>query len=188
MKKSAAVTSSVDLRPVTAAWVSWPRRMAEQRALWHCFARHWYVYLPLLLVYLWALDHIGVNWTPSLPYHVVYVEKDVSVGRGDLVVFRFEGGEIANHFKGQRFFKRIAGMAGDEITLQGRNVFINGAHVGFARSRTPDGRTLEAIEPGVIPDDRFYVQGTHEMSFDSRYRVNGLVRRDQIIGKATVIF
>ena len=31
--------------------------------------------------------------------------------------------------------------------------------------------------------DRFYVQGTHEMSFDSRYRVNGLVRRDQIIGK-----
>jgi len=26
------------------------------------------------------------------------------------------------------------------------------------------------------------------MSFDSRYRVNGLVRRDQIIGKETVIF
>jgi len=26
------------------------------------------------------------------------------------------------------------------------------------------------------------------MSFDSRYRVNGLVRRDQIIGKATVLF
>jgi len=188
MKTSAAVTRSVDQRPVTTAWVSWPRRMAEQRALWHHFARHWYVYLPLLLVYLWALDHIGVNWTPSLPYHVVYVEKDVSVGRGDLVVFRFEGGEIANHFKGQRFFKRIAGVAGDEIALQGRNVFINGVHVGFARSRTPDGRTLEAIEHGVIPEDCFYVQGTHEMSFDSRYRVNGLVRRDQIIGKATVIF
>ena len=56
-----------------------------------------------------------------------------------------------------------------------------------ARSRTPDGRTLEAIEPGGKPDDRFYVQGTHEMSFDSRYRVNGLVRRDQIIGKAEVV-
>jgi len=188
MKTATAVTASVALTPVTAARVSWLRRLAEQRALWKHFGRHWVVYLPLLIVYLWALDHIGVNWTPSLPYHVVYIEKEVSVGRGDLVVFRFEGGEIANHFKGQRFFKRIAGVAGDEITLQGRNIFINGAHVGFARSRTPDGRTLEAIEPGVIPDGRFYVQGTHEMSFDSRYRVNGLVRSDQIIGKATVIF
>ena len=188
MKTSTVATTSMELLPVTAVWLSWPRRIAEQRALWKHFGRHWVVYLPLLFVYLWALDHIGVNWTPSLPYHVVYIEKHVSVGRGDLVVFRFEGGEIANHFKGQRFFKRVAGVAGDEITLQARNVLINGAYVGFARSRTPEGATLEAIEPGVIPTNRFYVQGTHEMSFDSRYRVNGLVRRDQIIGKATVIF
>ena len=188
MKTSTAVTRTVPLSLVVVAWASGPRRIAEQRALWKHFGRHWYVYLPLLFVYLWALDHIGVNWTASLPYHVVCIEKHVPVGRGDLVVFRFEGGEIANHFKGQRFFKRIAGVAGNEITLQGRNVFINGTLVGFARSRTLDGTTLEAIEPGVIPADWFYVQGTHEMSFDSRYRVNGLVRRDQIIGKATVIF
>lgn len=188
MKTPMTAPSSIMLSPVATIWNSWPRRIAAQRALWKLFARHWYVYLPLLFFYLWALDHIGVNWTPSLPYHVVYIEKDVPVARGDLIVFRFEGGEIANHFKGQRFFKRIAGVAGDEITLQGRNIFINGTHVGFARSTTLDGWTLEAIEPGVIPADRFYVQGTHEMSFDSRYRVNGLVRRDQIIGKATVIF
>src|SRR5256884_7582802 len=188
MKTSTAVPPPVPLSLVVVAWASGPRRIAEQRALWKHFGRHWYFYLPLLFVYLWALDHIGVNWTPSLPYHVVYIEKHVPVGRGDLIVFRFEGGEIANHFKGQRFFKRIAGVAGDEITLQGRNIFINGTHAGFARSTTLDGKTLEAIEPGVIPADRFYVQGTHEMSFDSRYRVNGLVRREQIIGKATVIF
>ena len=167
---------------------TWPRCIADQRALWKQFARHWHFYLPLLLIYVWALEHIGINWTPSLPYHVVYIAQHASVGRGDLVVFRFEGGEIAHHFKGQRFFKRIAGVTGDEITLKGRNVFINGAHVGFARSQTLDGTTLEAIQPGVIPAGRFYVQGTHEMSFDSRYRVNGLVRTDQIIGKATVIF
>lgn len=188
MRTSTAVNSPVVRSPDAAACHSWPRRMAEHRALWKHFARRWYVYLPLLSFYLWALEHIGVNWTPSLPYYVVYIEKDVSVGRGDLVVFRFEGGEIANHFEGQRFFKRIAGISGDEITLQGRSVFINGAPVGLARSRTLDGTTLEAIEPGVIPVNRFYVQGTHEMSFDSRYRVNGLVRSDQIIGKATVIF
>lgn len=188
MKTSTVVTASVALSPVAGARRPWPRQIAEQRALWKHFARRGYVYLPLLIVYLWALDHIGVNWTPSLPYHLVYIEKEVAVERGDLVVFRFEGGEFASHFKGQRFFKRIAGVAGDEITLHGRNLFINGVAVGFARARTLDGTTLEAIAPGVIPADRFYVQGTHEMSFDSRYRVNGLVRRDQIIGKATVIF
>lgn len=164
------------------------RCVAQQRALWRYFTRHWYAYVPFAFFYLWALDHIGINWTPSLPYHVVYIERQAALRRGDLIVFRFEGGEIAHHFKGQRFFKRIAGVAGDEITLQGRNVLVNGVPVGFARSRTLDGRALEAIEPGVIPADRFYVQGTHEMSFDSRYRVNGLVRADQIIGKATVIF
>ncbi len=188
MKTCTTVTHAAELPSITTTRLSWAGRIAEQRALWSHFGRHWYVFLPLLSVYLWALDRIGVNWTPSLPYHVVYIEKHVSVARGDLVVFRFEGGEIANHFKGQRFFKRIAGVAGDEITLQGRNIFINGAHVGFARSRTPNGTTLEPIEPGLIPANRFYVQGSHEMSFDSRYRINGLVRSDQIIGRASVIF
>ena len=172
MKTSTAVTATVPLSPVTAAWVSWPRRIAEQRALWKHFGRHWYVYLPLLFVYLWALDHIGVNWTPSLPYHVVYIEKHASVGRGDLVVFRFEGGEIANHFKGQRFFKRIAGVAGDEITLQGRNIFIKGALVCFARRRAPYVTKLDTLEPGVIQADRFYVHGTHEMRFVPRYHLH----------------
>ena len=187
-RSPAAVAIPVAQGQANALGFSWSRVVAEQRSLWNHLSRHAYVYLSLLCVYLWALDHIGVNWTPSIPYHVVYIERDASVRRGDLVVFRFEGGEVANHFKGQRFVKRIAGMPGDEITLQGRHVFINDNPVGIARARTRDGTNLEAIEPRVIPAGQFYVQGSHEMSFDSRYRVNGLVRSDQIIGRATAIF
>ena len=189
MKTSTVVTASVALSPVAGA-----RRLlaATNRGAARALAA-----LRTPLVRLSATARrlpVGVgpyrrqlDAEPALPPRLHRASR-LAVGRGDLVVFRFEGGEFANHFKGQRFFKRIAGVAGDEITLQGRNIFINGAAVGFARSRTLDGTTLEAIAPGVIPADRFYVQGTHEMSFDSRYRVNGLVRRDQIIGKATVIF
>ena len=54
--------------------------IAEQRALWKHFARHWYVYLPLLFVYLWALGHIGVNWTPSLPYRA-RLHREAGFGR-----------------------------------------------------------------------------------------------------------
>jgi conjugal transfer pilin signal peptidase TrbI len=171
-----------------AARGAWERPWAAQRALARSIARRGYLWLALGLAYLWAVQHVGINWTPSLPHHLVLIEPGAAVDRGDLIVFRFEGGEIAHHLKGQRFFKRIAGVAGDVITLQGRQVRVNGEFVGLARERTVDHQPLEPIEPGVIPPERFYVQGTHEMSFDSRYRVNGLIRRDQIIGKATVIF
>ncbi len=63
-----------------------------------------------------------------------------------------------------------------------------GADVGVARQYTLDGHRLEPLAPGLIPADCFYVQGTHAMSFDSRYRQSGLVHVSQIIGKVDVIF
>ena len=36
--------------------------------------------------------------------------------------------------KGQRFFKRIAGVAGDRVSVEDRRVLINGADVGIARA------------------------------------------------------
>jgi hypothetical protein len=57
----------------------------------------------------------------------------------------------------------------------------------MSASRAAGRRTAHvSIEPGSSPD-RFYVQAARD-ELDSRYRINGLVRRDQIIGKATVIF
>lgn len=159
-----------------------------QRALGRSIARRWVWWLALALAYSWAMQHVGVNWTPSLPHSLVLIEPGAAVRRGDLIVFRFDGGEIAHHVKGQRFFKRIAGVAGDLVTVQGRSVRVNDEFVGLARERTLDGLPLEPIAPGVIPPEHFYVQGTHAMSFDSRYRINGLIRRDQIIGKASVVF
>ena len=47
-----------------------------------------------------------------------------------------------------------------------------------------DAGKLEPIAPGSIPPGRYYVQGTHPDSFDSRYRVNGLIRTEQIVGVA----
>ena len=104
--------------------------------------------------------------------------------RGDLIVFRFEGGEIGPYLKGQWFFKRVVGLPGDTVHVEGQNVFINATPVGFAKPRTRSGEPLEPIAPGPIPPGRYYVQGTHPDSFDSRYRVNGLIRTEQIVGVA----
>ena len=107
---------------------------------------------------------------------------------GDLIVYRFDGDELMHLKKGQRFFKRIMGMPGDQVSVEGRRVLVNDLEVGIARRYTLDGHRLEPLAPGVIPHGYYYVQGTHEMSFDSRYRQSGLVHSSQIIGTVHVIF
>jgi conjugal transfer pilin signal peptidase TrbI len=107
---------------------------------------------------------------------------------GDLVVYRFDGDELMHVRKGQRFFKRVVGKPGDRVSVEGRRVLVNGVEVGIAKHYTRDGHRLEPIAAGVIPQGHYYVQGTHEMSFDSRYRASGLVHASQIIGTAHVIF
>jgi conjugal transfer pilin signal peptidase TrbI len=164
------------------------RRAADQRALWMHLGRRWYVYLPLALAWAVAQHYLHFNWTRSLPYSVVWLEPTPTLARGDLIVYRFEGAELMQLKKGQRFFKRIVGVGGDRVSVEDRRVLINGTDVGIAKQYTLDGQRLEPLAPGVIPAGSFYVQGTHEMSFDSRYRESGLVQASQIIGKAHVIF
>ena len=168
------------------AWLM--HRTADQRALWRHLGRRWYVYVPFVLAWSVAHHYLLFNWTASLPYSIVWLDSEWKFARGDLIVYRFDGEELMHLKKGQRFFKRILGVAGDRVNIEGRRVLINGADVGIAKRYTLDGHQLEPLAPGVIPSEFFYVQGTHEMSFDSRYRESGLVHVSQIIGKVHVIF
>ena len=169
-----------------AAWLA--RRAADQRVLWTHLRRRWYVYVPLLLAWSVAQHYLLFNWTESLPYSVVWLDSTRDFARGDLIVYRFDGDELMQLKKGQRFFKRIAAVPGDRVSVEERRVLVNGADVGIAKRYTLDGHRLEPLAPGVIPPGYFYAQGTHEMSFDSRYRESGLVHVNQIVGKVHVLF
>jgi len=162
--------------------------------------RRWWVYG--LLAAVWGLayarlfidptPHVPVlfNWTPSLPYRVAVMEYGgKGPSRGDYVVFAFEGPARADYpgLAGQPFFKIVRGIAGDRVTVLGRDVYVNGEFVGRAKSRAFDGRRLEPIAEGVIPQGFLYVQGTGVDSFDSRYAASGLVRGERIIGRVRPI-
>lgn len=169
--------------------------------------RRWYLYGPVWAI--WALagwrvlvdpaPHVPllVNWTPSLPYTFAVVERlggptgaVASLKRGDYVVFAFDG-EGRKFYPGlhrQALFKRIAGTPGDQVTVVNRRVYVNGVNVGLAKPYAFDHRLLEPIEPGVIPAGRYYVQGTGVDSFDSRYRISGLVAGTQVLAKVRPIF
>jgi len=169
------------------AWLA--RRAADQRALLRHLRRRWYAYLPAALAWLLAQHYLLFNWTASLPYSVVWLHPPTTAfARGDLIVYRYDGAELMHLKKGQRFFKRIVGLPGDQISVEGRRVLVNGTEVGIAKQYTLDGHRLEPLFPGLIPPGYFYVQGTHAMSFDSRYRESGLVHASQIIGKVDAIF
>ncbi len=180
-------------------WLAWVRGGA--RAVLADARRHPRVFASVLAVMgaIWGLaltrvfvHHTPVlpvlfNWTPSLPYRIVVVDHGPSaLLRGDLIVYAFDGEAAERDYPGlkrQPFFKRIVGVAGDVVTVDGRDVFINGLHVGRAKTHTFDRRPLEPIAPTVIPSGHVYVQGSSADSFDSRYRSSGLVSTAKVVAR-----
>lgn len=167
----------------------------------HHMRRRWYFYLPVFVI--WALAYLRLffdatprvpvlfNWTPSLPYKIALLHPGQhALRRGDFIVFAFAGDGARDYpgLAGQPFFKIVRGMPGDTITVDGREVRINGEPVGIAKTHAFDRRPLEPIASGVIPQGWFYVQGLSPDSFDSRYRQSGLVRAEQVIGVVAPIF
>ena len=163
--------------------------------------RRWYLYLPILAIWGLAYARLFIdatprlpvlfNWTPSLPYRIAWlVHGPHPLRRGDFIVFSFDGEAQARYpgLRGQPFFKVLRGLPGDVVTVSGQSVALNGEPMGMAKSHSFDGRALHPIAAGVIPPGHFYVQGTGPDSFDSRYRESGLVRADQVLGTAVVLF
>lgn len=160
----------------------------------------WYVYLVLALIWAAAMVRLLVDPTPhypilfnvtaSLPYKIVVIDYEAREPRlGDYIVYAFEG-QAVHDFPGLRhqpLFKRIAGIAGDVVTVSGRYVFVNGRGVGYAKTHTVTRLALRPIDPTVIPVGFYYVAGTSPDSFDSRYANSGLVARRQILGRVTPI-
>jgi conjugal transfer pilin signal peptidase TrbI len=153
--------------------------LRRHRSIFALVAAIWVLAVVRVFVHHVPLLPILFNWTPSLPYRVAVVDYLAStVSRGDLVVYAFDGPAASSDYRGlrgQAFFKRVAGVAGDLVTVHERDVFVNGQHVGRAKTHTFDRRALSPIEPGVIPPGKVYVMGTGIDSFDSRYREAGLV-------------
>jgi conjugal transfer pilin signal peptidase TrbI len=164
--------------------------------------RRWYLYLPLACV--WALAAVRVfvdpaphlpvlfNVTPSLPYTVAITSRRTErLVRGDYVIYAFHG-VATMHFpglRGQPFFKRVEGVAGDTVQVNGRRVLVNGKDVGLAkRFAAVTKLPLEPIAPQTIPPHYLYMHGTSPDSFDSRYRISGLVHVSDVIAVVRPLF
>ena len=129
--------------------------------------------LSLILIWYIAFSQIRILFvnTCSVPYKVCLQIYNLQPKKGDLCVF---------NFLGENFVKYIAGVAGDEISIIDKDVYVESAHIGKISNES----NLHPIAPRKIPEGYVFMSGTHVYSFDSRYKEFGLIPISQIQGKA----
>src|SRR3954467_4103370 len=123
----------------------------------------------------------GTSMMPSLEdQERIFVNKFVyrlePLERGDIVVFRYP------RDPSKSYIKRVIGMAGDRIRIEGGTVYVNGQALGetYVPAEYEDTRSYPEI---VVPANSFFVLGDHRsMSNDSRDF--GSVNQGYIYGKA----
>jgi signal peptidase I len=117
-----------------------------------------------------------------------------SIHRGDIVVFTAPPTENCGGANVNDLVKRVIGLPGDTIALQGGYVYVNQHKLNeqwlptSERGTTdpgPAGTRYDLDHPFVIPQDHYYVLGDNRaQSCDSRYW--GSITKSEIIGKVVV--
>jgi conjugal transfer pilin signal peptidase TrbI len=146
--------------------------------------RWWLLGIGLAIAFQ-ARFSIGINLSESLPERVFLIDHRSEPKRGDLVAFRWSAAQRLP--RGTVLIKILAGMPGDEVTLEHGQIRLNGAPMGTVLTRDRQGAALEAGPTGRLPEDAHFVHAPHPRSLDSRYAQPGWVSRSQFLGRAHAI-
>lgn len=155
--------------------INWIRYASLSALVWLIFDNPWTM--------------ININWTQSVPYHVVFVVKGMPANKGQYVAVKYEGPRIDSHYPSELFLKKIAGVEGDSVSLRTSTdgvttAYLNEIPVGVIKRHTSLGTPLIPTHEGIIPAGQFYLMAPHADSFDSRYAQVGWPSSKQIVGRA----
>lgn len=107
------------------------------------------------------------------------------VKRGDVIVFK------APLDQDKDYIKRIIGLPGETLSVHDTHVFINGKQFDETAYlhdvKTGPGTFLDEGKSVTIPKDNYLVMGDNR-SGSSDSREWGFVTRDEIIGKALIVY
>ena len=149
--------------------------------------KRWWWAWALAVAGLMVFGHyctLAINgWTSSLPQKAfIVLKQDKAIERDGYVSFTWAGG--GPYPKGLGFVKIVKGIPGDVVTVQGRDFYVNGLKVATAKEHSLKGQPLELGPTGIIPPGHYFVWTPHKDSLDSRYRLTGWVKQEQITGRA----
>ena len=106
-----------------------------------------------------------------------YRKKDIK--RFDIVVIKLDNKKI---------IKRVIGLPNEVVEVKDNTIYINGKEINdpYATTDTDD-FDMGKIGLIKIPGDSYLVMGDNrEVSLDSRYAEVGTIKREKILGKATL--
>jgi len=118
--------------------------------------------IPTLLIG----DHLLVNkfiYGTKLPFMDIRIFPVEEIKRGDVIVFKFPGNDSVN--KGVHYIKRAIGLPGDEVDIEGRDVYINGNKI----KQIYDGN-YKYFEQGTEVTTDKYIDTLSENIFDVIYK------------------
>lgn len=130
-------------------------------------------------------SNILYNKSDSLPYKLYFLLKGHNYKQGDLVAIK---NFVTKYTRDQHFTKKIVGIAGDVVTIEGDHVLVNGIKHVKLKDKTKDHKKLTPMVAQTIPQQYFFVIAEHKDSFDSRYQEFGLVPKNCIEGKVYPIW
>jgi signal peptidase I len=139
-------------------------------------------------------DYILVNkflYGAEIPFTPLHLPALREPRRGDIIVFKYPQDEKRD------FIKRIVALPGEQVTVRGHQVYVNGrlVHEPYVKGDGPPPAPAQpgycgyayGCDPTAVPADSYFVMGDNrDNSQDSRYW--GFVKRDKIKGKAFLIY
>lgn len=154
---------------------------AFRRTLWNMAAALIVaaVVAGLVLTRVFALIKVdGNSMEPTLVNgEILFLRRTKEIRTGDIAGI---------YYKERILLKRVIGMPGDEIEIDGDgNVYVNDSMIEEPYLTEKSLGKCELEFPCRVPEGTFFVLGDNRaVSVDSRDRSVGYVREDQIVGRA----
>jgi len=157
-----------------------------------CLLQSFYVPSSSMLPTLQESDCLVV---PKFAYglHLPFFETSLvswsSPERGNVVVFHREDDPRTQADEStQALVKRVVGVAGDNVTFAGGQVFVNGSQLNepYARRGTLDSSSSTSF---TVPAGKVFLLGDNrDQSYDSRLWSEPFVPVERVVGPASVVY
>jgi len=132
-------------------------------------------------------DHLLVNkfiYGIRVPFTDYFLVKFSDPKFQDVIVFKYPKDPSKD------FIKRVIGLPGDIIEIINKEVYRNGQKLVEPYVKHVDPQIIprrDNVGPIKVPEGKYFVMGDNrDESYDSRFW--GFVDRDQILGKAWIIY
>jgi signal peptidase I len=144
------------------------------------------ILVALVLVFFVLFDHVVVSGPSMIPTlldgdYILTTKTDANVKRGDVVVLN-----VVEQGKATEWVKRVVGLAGDRVHIEGDFALVNGVAETFPHRIIALSRT-RPTEDVTVPAGMVFVMGDNRpVSLDSRYV--GTLPVSAIAGKAVFTY